>query len=127
MTPEQINAAVAELDGWKIAACHVGKNIPANLLAWERGSKCVMTPKLPDYYHSVDCVLPLLEKHAFRFEGGKAIGCQYVVVIAGSTLFHKWGLGGWYQAIAPTFAAAACLALLKSVGVEVGEAEGKDL
>jgi hypothetical protein len=116
MTPEQINAAVAE----KVA----GYAITHGVWIDPQGAVCIPKNR-PDYYHSVDCVLPLLERHAFRFEGGKAIGCQYAVVIAGSTLFHKWGLCGWYQAIAPTFAAAACLALLKSIGVDVGEAEGK--
>lgn len=31
----------------------------------------------PPFATSADAVLPLLEMHAFRFEAGRAVGCQY--------------------------------------------------
>ena len=74
---------------------------------------------LPPYATSCDAVMPLLEKHAFRFEGGKAMGCQYGVVICGSDLFTEWNKGGWYRGIHETFPLAACYALLRANGWEI--------
>jgi len=49
MNPEAQKIAIAKICGWKIVECHKDKNIPTNLLAWERGPECKMTGNLPDY------------------------------------------------------------------------------
>lgn len=43
MSPEAQRIAIAEACGWRLIECHVGKNIPVDLLAWERGRECVRT------------------------------------------------------------------------------------
>lgn len=132
MTPEQINAAVEhsriinalvaeKVAGLQVERDHTAKDqflvyftqeaIKKRKARWPSGA----TPLcVPNYYHSADCVIPLL-KEWVADASAPHLGIQVTI----------WDNSyGRHKATAPTFAAAACLALLKSVGVDVSEAEG---
>ena len=57
------NIALAKLDGWKVAACHVGKNIPPYLMAYERGpNEKVMGSGLSRYTSDLNAMHELEKK-----------------------------------------------------------------
>lgn len=115
----------------------LGETFAVELLKWKRidSTQCgviwkdregavVSVRHVHRFAKSADAILPFLEKVAFRFEAGKALGCQYGVVICGTGNFTEWRVGGWHRAIQPTFARAAAIALIRHARAERAQKGG---
>ena len=125
-TPEAINKAVAEhVADWKrhdeSYPFPASANGICKRIVWRDTSGNAMATAdelIPDFYHSADAVLPLLEKYSVSVERVCFEDDWSVVLSDGMAEDDD---DRTYHASAPTFAAAACLALLRAAGITVEE------
>lgn len=112
MTDQQIRIAVAKIAGWS----NIYKSyLTEDAIVWygrppaaKRVSKLFPDPRafLPDYLNDANAVIPLLEKWEFQVDFAKNYRVTIICIITWEQYFAE----------APTFARAACEALLKAYG-----------